>query len=368
MLRPTMLRPIMLRPFTSSLFALTLGFSCIALAEDKPTEVPKTEVKAEAAKAETVKSETKGSKKPESADASKLAATFDSQKITIGNVDAEIKRQPLLGYQLSLAKDDPAKVAQVRFVAVNAIVERKLLITEAKKAKALGDEEVTKSVAEFIKTNYGGDKELTGMLKSIGTSLTQFKSDVADDFRIKAFLEKSVLKDIVPSEDDIKKAYDANPERYAQKESVHARHIIVRVDPTASDADKKAAEEKINAIYTDATKPGADFAEIAKKESQDGAAAQGGDLGFFTKGRMVPEFEQAAFALKPGEVSKPLKTQFGYHIIKVEEHKDGAPPSFETAKEQVAKEVSIKKRNEVVKAKLEEMKKSANLKILIPAS
>jgi peptidyl-prolyl cis-trans isomerase C len=105
-------------------------------------------------------------------------------------------------------------------------------------------------------------------------------------------------------------------------EEIRARHIIVNTEEEA-----KAIIAELDA--------GGDFEAIAKEKSQDGAAAQGGDLGYFGKGRMVPEFEQAAFALEVGSYSKePVKTQFGWHVVKVEDKRNAEPPAFEQVQHQ----------------------------------
>ncbi|MGN6285052.1 MAG: peptidylprolyl isomerase [Afipia sp.] len=127
----------------------------------------------------------------------------------------------------------------------------------------------------------------------------------------------------------MKKVYDDAAKQISGQEEVHARHILV---PTEEEAKK--IEEQL--------KKGADFAELAKKESKDPGASDGGDLGFFTKDQMVPEFSAAAFALEPGKISAPVKSQFGWHIIKVEEKRPRKPPEFAQVKAQIENFVTRK--------------------------
>src|SRR5882757_1486088 len=124
------------------------------------------------------------------------------------------------------------------------------------------------------------------------------------------------------TDENMKKVYEDAAKQITGEQEVHARHILVETEDQA----KKVAEE---------LKKGGDFAEIAKKESKDPGAADGGDLGFFTKDQMVPEFSAAAFALEPGKVSDPVKTQYGWHIIKVEEKRTRKAPDFEQVKPQI---------------------------------
>src|SRR5258708_12651326 len=114
----------------------------------------------------------------------------------------------------------------------------------------------------------------------------------------------------------MKKVYEEASKQITGEEEVHARHILVETEDEA----KAVAEE---------LKKGADFAELAKKKSKDPGASDGGDLGFFTKDQMVPEFSAAAFALEPGKTSDPVKPQFGWHITKLEEKRSPKAPPFQ---------------------------------------
>ena len=170
---------------------------------------------------------------------------------------------------------------------------------------------------------------------------------------------RQAIKDVSVTDEDAKKFYDEHPEHFTQPERVHARHILLN--------DETASADQIAKVQAD-LKAGVAFEELAKSLSQDpGSAPQGGDLGEFQRGQMVPEFEAAAFALKePGDVSEPVKTQFGWHIIKLEKHIPSSPVPFETVKPQILQEVENAKISETLKARAEELKKSFNVEILEP--
>lgn len=145
------------------------------------------------------------------------------------------------------------------------------------------------------------------------------------------------------SDDEAKKFYDENPNLFTQLEKVHARHILVSGDENLA---KVQEELKVKS-----------FDVVAKEYSQDpGSAANGGDLGEFAKGQMVPEFEKAAFALKnPGDVSEPVKTKFGWHIIKLEERIPESKVAFENVKPQIIQELRNRKTQEVLQNKAKEL-------------
>jgi peptidyl-prolyl cis-trans isomerase C len=152
-----------------------------------------------------------------------------------------------------------------------------------------------------------------------------------DDFKTRlAFARNRLLMDnllavegkAATTDENMKKVYEDAAKQITGEQEVHARHILVETEDQA----KKVAED---------LKKGADFAELAKKESKDPGASDGGDLGFFTKDQMVPEFSAVAFALEPGKISDPVKTQFGWHVIKVEEKRTRKAPDFEQVKPQI---------------------------------
>jgi len=153
------------------------------------------------------------------------------------------------------------------------------------------------------------------------------------------------------TDDALKKVYEDAAKQIGDEQEVHARHILVET------------EDEAKAIKAELDK-GADFAKLAKEKSKDPGASDGGDLGFFTKDQMVPEFSTAAFALEPGKISDPVKTQFGWHIIKVEEKRNRKPPDFAQVKPQLEQYVARKAQVDYVTklretAKVERMDKPA---------
>jgi peptidyl-prolyl cis-trans isomerase C len=153
------------------------------------------------------------------------------------------------------------------------------------------------------------------------------------------------------TEDAMKKVYEEASKQITDEQEVHARHILVE----SEDEAKQVAEE---------LKKGADFAELAKKKSKDPGASDGGDLGFFTKDQMVPEFSAVAFTLEPGKISDPVKSQFGWHVIKVEEKRNRKAPDFAQVKGQIETYVTRKAQADYVakmreSAKVERLDKAA---------
>jgi peptidyl-prolyl cis-trans isomerase C len=155
------------------------------------------------------------------------------------------------------------------------------------------------------------------------------------------------------------KVYDDAVKTMTHEEEVHARHILIRV-PAGDEKASKAAEDKIKAVIV-RLKKGEDFAKVASEITEDPSGkANGGDLGFFTKEQMVPEFANVAFKLNKGEISGPVKTQFGWHVIKVEDKRQKPVPTFEQVKPQIEQYVTRKAQADLVtslraSAKIEKM-------------
>jgi peptidyl-prolyl cis-trans isomerase D len=150
----------------------------------------------------------------------------------------------------------------------------------------------------------------------------------------------ALKKDITVSDDDLRKYYAENESRYSTPEERRASHILVKAEQGVSAAERAKAKAKAEALLAELKKPQAVFADIARKNSDDpGSAQKGGDLDFFARGAMVKPFEDAAFALKPGETSGLVESDFGYHIIKLTTVRGGGKRSFEAMRAEIEDEV-----------------------------
>lgn len=188
---------------------------------------------------------------------------------------------------------------------------------------------------------------------------------ITEHFITSLYLKEEVLfKVSPPTEEDIKNYYNLHLNEFIETpEQVRARHILLRIPPNTKDEEKKAVIQRAEKIIKQ-IKEGADFGEMAKLHSDDpGSKNKGGDLGFFTRGRMVKPFEDAVFSLKIGEISSPIITNFGVHIIKVEDRKEATYKPFEKVKKEVEQKALEKKQKEKVLEYLENLFKSEKVQI-----
>lgn len=167
---------------------------------------------------------------------------------------------------------------------------------------------------------------------------------------VEAYLKKKVEEQAKVSDEDLKKFYDQNKDKFKTGDQVKASHILVKSEKEAKDVLAQL-------------KAGGNFEELAKKLSTDGAAAKGGDLGWFSKGSMIPEFEKVAFAMKENQTSDIVKTKFGFHIIKLTGKRAAGERSFEDVKEQIKSSMLPGKQQEVFQKLKEDLKKSGKYTI-----
>jgi len=213
-----------------------------------------------------------------------VVAVVNGQEITMAMVDSKIENLPT-HYQ--------AFATQHKKEVVDEMVIEELLFKEAKKRKLHKDSEVKALIDEAIR------KVL-----------------------IAKVIEDEAKKSIPVSEDDVKTYFEQNKDRYLVPEMVRASHIL-----TSTEEEAKKAKEELDA--------GVDFAEVARKYSKDLTKDRGGDLGYFKKGQMIPEFEKTAFALEIGQISDLVKSRFGYHIIKLGDRKPATYRQFEEVKSNI---------------------------------
>jgi peptidyl-prolyl cis-trans isomerase C len=167
---------------------------------------------------------------------------------------------------------------------------------------------------------------------------------------VEAYLKQKVEEQAKVTDEELKKFYEANKDKFKTGDQVRASHILVKTDKEAKDILAQL-------------KGGGNFEELAKKNSTDGAAAKGGDLGWFSKGSMIPEFENVAFAMKEGQTSDIVKTKFGYHIIKLTGKRAAGTRTFDEVKDQIKAAVLPSKQQEIFQKIKDDLKKSGKYSI-----
>lgn len=244
-----------------------------------------------------------------------VVAKVGSETITQNDIAMELKTLPEQIQGIFKGPEGTAKF-------VDELVKREILYQEAKKKGLEDNADYKKKVEDFKKITI-----------------------------ISTLLEKEVEEKAKVTEEDTKNYYEKHKDEFVANSQIRASHILVK----SEDEAKKILEE---------LKKGGNFAKLAKAKSTDpGSAKNGGDLGLFSKGQMVPEFENAAFSAKAGELTGPVKTQFGYHIIKVLEKKEGTPVEFEKIKKLLTQRLTGEKQKEVFDSYINNLKGSYKVEV-----
>ncbi len=242
----------------------------------------------------------------------KILAQVGKYKLTLKEFNDQIRSLPP---QLQMAVQ---RNPELKKQLLDRWVQLNLMAMEARKQKLQDKPEVKKRI-----------EEMTNAL-------------LAQEFMMENVSDKAKVTD-----KEVKEYYDKHKSEFMQPEQVRARHILVKVPANATKKQWEEAKKKALEIRAKLVK-GESFAKLAQKYSDDpGSKARGGDLGYFRKGQMVPEFEKAAFALKKGEISQPVKTTFGYHIIKLEDKKPAKQRSFNEVKQEIRQKLLRKKQMEL---------------------
>lgn len=237
-----------------------------------------------------------------------------------------------------------------------------LLDLAAKDGFKPSDEQAKKKLGELI--DRYGEGRFDGMLRQRGVSRELFLRDLGRQETINGWAEAKVAAEIEIDPADAAAEYESNKQSFTKPESARASHILLTVKPEAEATVKEEAKKKLTNLRARILQ-GEDFAALAKEHSSCPSAARGGDLGSFGRGRMVPAFDKAVFAMKVGQVSEIVESPFGYHLIKlVELQEGGLQPLDEDLKARIVTFLRSRRAGTVIEEKLAAQVKERNLKLL----
>jgi peptidyl-prolyl cis-trans isomerase C len=259
-----------------------------------------------------------GAKSESKKDTSAVLATVNGSDITLKQFDNELKNLPP---QLQPMAQSP----EGRKELLESMIIREIVYQDAQKQ---------------------------GLEKS--PEFTERMDEVKKKLLVEMDLKKKLEAEIKLTDEELKKVYEQYKEKFKTGEQIRASHILVKDEKTAQDVEAQL-------------KKGGNFADLAKKYSTDSTKEKGGDLGWFDKGKMVPEFDKAAFGLKDGETSGIIKTNFGYHIIKVTGKRPAGYAPFDEVKDQIKAAILPSKQQEVFQKVKTDLKKDAKIEIKDPA-
>lgn len=243
------------------------------------------------------------------------------------------------------------------------------LVLLQKDAKASGvtatDQEVQQQISAR-KSAFPDEAAYKKALAEAGLTEEKFRQQASDQIAVQKYLQNRFAQAGNVTDQATREFYDKNKAKIQAPERVRVRHILVRFDPKGSPADKEKAREKAANILKRA-QDGEDFAKLAAEYSEDpGSKAQGGDLGWVTQGQTVPTFEQAAFALKkPNDLSPVVESQFGFHIIQMQEHQDAGTLPYEQVKGRIGELLQQQQAQQQLAARVRELRSKAKVEVFL---
>jgi peptidyl-prolyl cis-trans isomerase C len=276
-----------------------------------------------------------------------VAATVNGEEIAIAEVEeryATVRENPQFAEQLE-ADVDGQLAEQVQARILSDLIESIIVRQGADElGVSVTDEEVTTRREELIE-EVGGQETFDELVEESGLTLEQIDEQVRD-IAVREAVQRELTADLEVTDEDVEAFFEAN--REARYDTAEARHILVETEEEADDIIERIED-------------GEDFADIAQEESIDtGSGAQGGELGEFGRGQMVPEFEEAVFTAEIGELVGPIETQFGFHIIEVTERN---APELEEVEEDIREELSQGQQGELVQSWLAEQRREAEVEV-----
>jgi peptidyl-prolyl cis-trans isomerase C len=340
--------PSLLTAFTVLSLQAVIAFADTPKPVEPKSEAVPTKMEAAPAKTETV---------PQTSPSDALAKV-NGTPITRAEMDRATK---ILAAQNRMPQNmDPETKKQVESAALDQLISAELVYQAGLKLEIKDlDKQVADKAAQG-KARFSSTAEYEAALKTNSITDKEVLDLIRKDVVIGNLLEKEIVSKISVSDADIKKFYEENQDKFKQPESYHASHILIGVKPEANPEEKLKAREKAESLRKRIL-AGEDFATLAKAESTCPSSEKGGDLGFFGKDEMVPAFESATAALKPGEISGVVETQFGYHIIKLVEKKEGGVVKLDAAKGEIENYLKRLKMQKAVSDYVAKLKISAKI-------
>lgn len=266
----------------------------------------------------------------------RIAAVVNADLIALSEVEARIAPE----LQRLRAEPDAGKRAEARQEllkrSLDLLIGEKLMESQIRELQIdVSDSEIDLGMEDVKKQNNISSEQFEQLLAQEGYTLSSYKTFMRKHLARLKLVNLKVRSKVKISDEDLKAEYAKWAHEEANDFEVHARHLLVQVPQKATPEQVETARQKAHALMLEAKAPGVSFIELAKKKSEGPSAADGGDLGFFKRGVMVAEFEKAAFTLPVGGISEPIRTKFGWHVLKVEERRALAAPPFEEVKEQL---------------------------------
>ena len=297
---------------------------------------------------------------PAMPDPSTVLAVVNGSEITLGEFNKEMD----VMISRMQGRVPPERIGQMRMQMrdqlLDSLITRQLLIEATENAAVELDEGEFDEAVSRLTEGLPPGMTLNDMLAQAETTQDEFTKTLTTELKVRKLIETQAGEPVAPTDEELQAFYEENQQQFEQPETVEASHILIGIEPGATDEEKAAARAELEAIREQLV-AGGDFAALAAEHSSCPSKAQGGNLGRFPRGRMVPAFEEAAFTQDIGTVGEIVETQFGYHLITVSDRDEAGLTPLDEVKEQLSQYLSNQKQQEVVQAYIETLREKAEI-------
>lgn len=292
-----------------------------------------------------------------------LIARVNGRGITRQELD-DLVESNVSRYEMQSNQSFPAEqLPQLQSQIMEGLIMRTVLEMETERLGiTVSDERFAETLGQFRMQFPDGDS-YRNALRQQGFTEERFEEELRRQILIEDLITREALDGLALSESELREFYQQNPEYFERPEQVSARHIIISTQGVSGDGERAARREQIEDIRRRIV-DGEDFGDMARQYSEDGSASDGGRLGTFGRGQMVPEFEDAAFSLEVGELSSVVETQFGYHLVQVTERTPGRTIPFEDVRGDIEEFLLDDARNEAAQEYVQGLRAAARVEEL----
>lgn len=298
--------------------------------------------------------------KPMPAELPPVLARVNDEEVTKSDLDRLIRN-----IEMSAGQPVPAERRdEILRGALDQLITYTALRQEIRARNiAIPEPEVEANLAQMRK-QFPTEKDFEKALADRSMTMDRLRADARIDMAINKMMEDEVALEPEANDAQVRDFFDKNPDKFKQDEAVRASHILIGLKPDADDATKQKARARAEDLARQA-KGGADFADLARKNSDDGSAQAGGDLNYFVPGQMVAPFDRAAFSMQPGQVSDVVDTEFGFHVIKVTDRRAASTVSFEQVSSKIRDHLTQQARQARAQTFIEAVKNKAKIEVLV---
>jgi peptidyl-prolyl cis-trans isomerase C len=299
------------------------------------------------------------------AGAGDIAVSVDGKVLKKAQLETDVKALMKV-YKDKVPKDKTKEVkANFKKQLLENFIIRTVLDNEIEKRKIEANEkEINESIGK-IKASLPANKKFADFLKEHNLTMAELNKALASDIKVKKIVLMELGGDAKPSQKEISKFYSDNTDKFTVPESVHVRHILVLINKGDDDKVKSEKKEKIENLRQQVL-DGADFAEVARKNSDCPSKEKGGDLGNITKGQTVEPFENAAFSQEKNVIGPVITTDFGYHVIQVLDHNPQKTIALEEVKSKISDYLEKQKQTDAFAALIKKLRENAKI-IVFPS-